>query len=143
MRSCNWLIVGVLILSLQITASADDALELFQKRILPIMNAPNPSSCSECHLSGVDLKNYIHPTQSKTFASLRKQGLIDINAPEQSKILEFIARAPKSGATPISEKVRQQELEAFRSWIVAAMNRNDSKLRRQKPAIFWIIWRAV
>lgn len=121
MRSCNWLIVGILILGHQITASADDALELFQKRILPIMNAPNPSSCSECHLSGVDLKNYIHPTQSKTFASLRKQGLININDPEQSKILEFIARAPKSGTTPVSEKVRQQELEAFKSWIVAAV----------------------
>jgi len=85
------------------------------------MNAPNPSSCSECHLAGVDLKNYIHPTQSKTFASLRKQGLIDVDNPADSKILEFIARAPKAGTTPVSAKVRQQELNAFQAWITAAV----------------------
>ncbi|MFP6678390.1 MAG: hypothetical protein VB878_25100 [Pirellulaceae bacterium] len=39
--------------------SADTALALFAKRILPIFQAKNPSSCTECHLSGVDLKDYI------------------------------------------------------------------------------------
>ena len=59
------------------------------------------------------LKNYIHPTQSKAFASLRKQGLIDIENPAGSKILYFIARPPKAGTTPVSAKVQQQELNAF------------------------------
>jgi hypothetical protein len=39
------------------------SLALFEKRILPIFQSPKPSSCSECHLSGVDLKEYIRPTQ--------------------------------------------------------------------------------
>lgn len=32
--------------------------EVFERRILPIFKSPNPSSCTECHLAGVDLKNW-------------------------------------------------------------------------------------
>ncbi len=32
-----------------------NALEIFERRIVPIMKSPNPSSCVECHLSGVYL----------------------------------------------------------------------------------------
>ena len=86
------------------------------------MNARNPSSSSESYLDRIGLENYIHPTQSKTFASLRKQGLIDIENPAESKILAFIARTPTAGTTPVSAKVRQHELHAFilivmRNWL--------------------------
>lgn len=50
--------------------TAPSALDIFEKRILPIFHAQRPSSCAECHLGGVDLKNYIHPEQEKTFAAL-------------------------------------------------------------------------
>ena len=49
--------------------------QVFEKRIMPIFKSPNPSSCTQCHLSGVDLKNYILPSSEKTFLSLRDQGL--------------------------------------------------------------------
>ncbi|MCH8046482.1 MAG: hypothetical protein IID44_22475, partial [Planctomycetes bacterium] len=88
--------------------------------ILPIMQAKNPSSCAECHLSGVDLKQYIHESQEKTFASMRDAGLIDVNNPDASKILKFIGRAPEKPSI-VSAKVRKQELEAFRAWIHAAV----------------------
>ncbi len=96
------------------------AAAIFAKRILPIFHSENPSSCTECHLSGVDLKQYILPTQEATFASLVSAGMIDTNTPDESKILRFIER---SGDQPdlISQKVRTQEYDAFREWIRAAV----------------------
>jgi len=97
-------------------ATSEDALAIFKRRILPIMNSPMQSSCTECHLSGVELKDYIHSDQATTFAALRRDGLIDIKNPEKSKILTFIARKPKK-PNPINEKIRQKELQAFRAWL--------------------------
>ncbi len=110
-------------------AADDSALELFKRRITPILRAPNASSCSECHLSGVDLKNYIGDTQEETFASLKSAGLIDLDRPDQSKLLQFIQRTPER-PTPVGKKARQQEYEAFRAWIRAAVK--DPKLAAAK-----------
>ena len=96
------------------------ALAIFERRILPIFRAKSPSSCTECHLSGVDLKDYIHADQGKTFASLVGAGLVDVEKPQDSKILEFIARKPEKPGL-VTEKVRMQEYEAFRSWLEAAV----------------------
>ncbi|MCG8648668.1 MAG: hypothetical protein MI861_02485, partial [Pirellulales bacterium] len=35
------------------------AMQLFHERIMPIFQSPQPSSCVQCHLAAVDLKNYI------------------------------------------------------------------------------------
>lgn len=96
------------------------ALALFEKRILPILNAKKPSSCSECHLSGVDLKDYLDPSQEKTFTSLVKAGLIDVKKPAESKLLTFIARKPEKPSL-VTDKIRAEELSAFRTWIEAAV----------------------
>ncbi|MDA1049460.1 MAG: hypothetical protein O3C40_03135 [Planctomycetota bacterium] len=96
------------------------ALQLFKQRITPIMQATNPSSCSECHLSGVDLKQYIGPDQEATFASLRMSGLIDVDDPDASKILTFINRRPEKPSL-ITDKIRKEEYAAFRAWIHAAV----------------------
>jgi hypothetical protein len=102
---------------------------IFEQRIMPIFQSPNPSSCTECHLAGVDLKNYILPSHEKTFVSLRDQGLIDLENPVDSKILRLIAMGgdAKQGASLISAKVRDAEYAAFAEWIKASSN--DSKLR--------------
>lgn len=96
---------------------------------MPIFKSPNPSSCTECHLAGVDLKNYILPSHEKTFLSLRDQGLIDLDAPADSKILRLIAMGggTNQGAALISAKVRDAEYAAFTEWIKASSN--DPKLR--------------
>jgi len=108
------------------TASPDAAADgqpspaqVFEKRILPIFKSPNPSSCVQCHLAGVDLKNYILPSADKTFQSLRDQGLIDLDRPEKSRILALIEMgdADRSGAALIQQKVRRAEYEAFADWI--------------------------
>lgn len=121
---------------------------LFERRILPIFNSPTPSSCITCHLSGVDLKNYILPSHQKTFISLRDQGLIDLDKPTDSKILRLIAMgaepknnakaysqadvkadeksgvaqdsAAKEGAALISNEMQKIEYEAFRDWIISS-----------------------
>ncbi|MGE0606808.1 MAG: hypothetical protein AB7O62_06745 [Pirellulales bacterium] len=95
------------------------AMAIFKRRILPILQAKNPSSCAECHLSGVDLKDYIRADQMQTFAALRDAGLIDVQRPRDSKLLAFIARQPKQPGL-VSNKVRQEELAAFTAWILAA-----------------------
>ena len=108
--------------------AADTPESVFESRILPIFKSPNPSSCVQCHLASVDLKEYILPTAEKTFRSLRDQGLIDLVSPAKSKILSLIAmgnRDPKAPA--IHAANRKAELEAFAAWIKACAA--DEKLR--------------
>ena len=96
--------------------------EVFEKRIAPIFRSPNPSSCVQCHLAGVDLKNYILPDADKTFRSLRDQGLIDLDAPEKSKIVALIdmgTDAANKPANAVHAKVRRAERDAFVAWIAA------------------------
>ena len=104
------------------TATAETPEEVFAKRIAPIFKSDKPSSCVQCHLSGVDLKNYILPSSRDTFLSLRDQGLIDFDAPEKSKILGLIAMggSDTAGATLIHEKMRKAEHAAFTAWITAS-----------------------
>lgn len=108
--------------------------EVFERRIVPIFKSPNPSSCVQCHLAGVDLKDYIRPSHEETFRSLRDQGLVDLDTPESSKILRLIKMGDedRSGASLIHAKVRQAEYDAFRAWVVASCA--DPKLRNGRKA---------
>jgi hypothetical protein len=116
-------------------ASGDDAgpEAVFEKRILPIFKSPDPSSCVQCHLAGVDLKHYILPSSEKTFQSLRHQGLVDLDRPEDSKILRLIrmGSGDRSGAALPHAKARKAEYEAFAAWILAAVR--DPALRKAPP----------
>ena len=72
------------------SAAYTEALEVFNRRILPIMRSSDASSCAECHLSGVDLRDYILDTPERTFIALRDRDLVDLEHPMKSRILEFI-----------------------------------------------------
>lgn len=102
-------------------ARADD---VFTRRIAPLARAEKPSSCRECHVAGVDLGQYILDTEAATFAALREAGLIDVEAPERSRLLQFIARAPEH-EDPAVKQVRAEELAAFREWITSAVRRPE------------------
>lgn len=105
-------------------------LDLFEQRIMPIFRSPQPASCTQCHLAGVSLKDYILPSHEQTFVSLRDQGLIDLADPKKSKILTLIDKGredPDDAARLIHEKMRQAEYEAFEAWIIACCD--DPKLR--------------
>ena len=105
------------------------SLDVFTRRILPIMNSAKPSSCAECHLSGVDLKDYIRADQAETFAALVKGGMIDARQPKKSKLLEFISRTPAKPSL-VSADVRKEELAAFTAWIEEAVR--DPELLKVK-----------
>src|SRR5262245_4477039 len=116
-------------------STQSEALALFEQRIMPIFRSPQPSSCVQCHLASVDLKNYILPSAEKTFVSLRDQGLIDLAAPEKSKILTLIQMGEKDldrGAKLIHAKTRQAEFEAFLAWIKACC---DDPALRDLPSL--------
>src|SRR5579883_1537754 len=124
------LVAVLALLALARASRADDGpAAVFDKRILPIFKSPNPPSCVQCHLAGVDIKDYILPDHEKTFRSLRDQGLIDLDAPEKSKILKLIemGAGEKGETAKLGEKARKAEYEAFAAWIKAAAA--DPKLR--------------
>lgn len=113
-----------------------EPLELFNQRIMPIFRSPNPSSCVQCHLAAVDLKQYILPSHEATFASLRKQGLIDLERPSESKILELIGMGDRDAdrqARLIHAKTRRAEYEAFAAWIEACCL--DSQLLERTSSV--------
>lgn len=95
--------------------------QVFEKRIRPIFDSPNPSSCVQCHLAGVDLKHYIRPSHRETFLSLRDQGLVDLDRPEKSRILALITMGREdAGAKLIHKQARDAEYKAFAAWIKAS-----------------------
>ncbi len=115
-------------------AGDPDPMEVFNRRILPIFKSEKPSSCVQCHLASVDLKDYILPSAEKTFLSLRDQGLIDLDSPEDSKILQLIdmgSQDTDAGARLIHAKTRRAEYDAFAAWIRACAR--DERLRRLPP----------
>ncbi len=135
-KRLGWISFGMLSIALDSSAASPE--DIFRERIMPIFNSPNPSSCTECHLAGVELRHYLLPSAEKTFANLRDLGLIDLDAPEKSEILRFIRMTPESenykaiSAKRINPKLRQAELDAFSTWIIAAAA--DPKFRNA-PAL--------
>lgn len=106
------------------------AAEIYRRRVLPIVESSNPSSCTECHF-GVELRNYLHADQAETFASLRDQGLIDVLAPGKSKLLQFIGRKPER-EDELLARVREQEQAAIAAWLTAAV-RDEGLLKARSP----------
>ncbi len=130
-KTAAWLSVAIVVSSYAGLVTAEEKensaspQEIFNQRIMPIFKSEKPSSCVQCHLSSVDLKNYISASPEETFASLRDNGLIDIKSPKESKILSLIAMGDKDldvGAKLIHEKMRKLEHDAFSSWIEACCN---------------------
>ncbi|QEF98391.1 hypothetical protein Mal15_24430 [Stieleria maiorica] len=109
-------------------SASTPAMQVFEERIMPIFRSPNPSSCVQCHLSSVDLKDYILPSHADTFMALRDGGLVDVDSPEKSKILTLIRMGDKDAdplAKRIHEKTRRAEYEAFSAWITACCSDPD------------------
>ena len=103
----------------------DSPAEIYQRRIIPLLQTTKPSSCSECHLQGVKLDDFLTSDPKKSFASLRARGWIDIDNPLQSKLLEFIAKKPES-SSELMDQVRKSELEAISQWVLASVQDPES-----------------
>jgi hypothetical protein len=123
--TCSAIVVSTIATATTARSADGTASDIFTRRILPLAKADKPSSCAECHAAGVDLSQYIKDDAAATFLALRSAGLVNVEQPEKSKLLEFIARAPEKGDPSIA-RLRSDELTAFRNWITAAAK--DSKL---------------
>ena len=104
---------------------AESPAEIYQRRIIPLLKSSDANSCSECHLQGIDLKQFLFEDPLRTFAELRARGWIDIDAPKKSKLLDFIGRHSED-SSELQRKVRETEFNALRMWIEAAVK--DSTL---------------
>lgn len=92
------------------------ALDIYTQRVEPLVTGGKPSSCNQCHLSGVDLASYVQDTPCQTMACLMEQGEVDFAMPEASKILERIERAEPESEL-ITPEVIQAEYDGFLQWI--------------------------
>lgn len=104
---------------------AESPTEIYQRRVIPLLQSSNASSCTECHLQGIKLEDFLTSDPKASFASLRARGWIDTEKPSNSKLLEFISKRSEN-STALMDQVRQSELEAIGAWIEASVKDPDS-----------------
>ena len=112
---------------------AETPSELYQRRVVPLLRSPEGSSCSECHMQGMKLSDFMNVDPRASFASLRARGWINTESPGESKLLEFIAKK-NATSDPIHERVRRAELDAIGEWIRSACQDPES-LNTQLPEL--------
>jgi hypothetical protein len=112
---------------------ADTPAEIYQRRVIPLLQSSKASSCSECHLQGVKLDDFLTADPKQSFASLRSRGWIDVDHPGESKLLQFIAKKPDK-SNDLMDQVRKSELESIDQWIRASV-RDPESLNTPLPAL--------
>jgi hypothetical protein len=98
------------------TCGEAGALALYERKIAPLFAEDRPSTCSQCHLPGVDLGLFARGTPCETFACLAEQGLVDADNPDESVILSWIGRAEPESSL-ITAATIAEEHTAFAQWI--------------------------
>jgi hypothetical protein len=88
----------------------------FNDRIAPLLLTDRPASCGRCHLGGVDLSLFVREDACSSMACLVELGLVDLEAPENSLILDWIRRATPDSAL-ITQQVIDEEHQGFLDWI--------------------------
>ncbi len=91
---------------------------VFERRLAPVLFDDNPSSCNQCHLSGVDLGLFVRDTPCETLACLKELDLVNLKAPSESRVLTWISRADPDSSL-ITDAVIDTEYAAFLEWIEA------------------------
>jgi len=89
---------------------------LYQRKIAPLLATDRPKTCNQCHLSGIDLSLFVRANMCETRACLVDLGLVDLQDPDQSRVLSWIARAHPDSSL-ITEDVIDQEYEAFKEFV--------------------------
>lgn len=95
--------------------SEDEALRLYRHRIEPLLTDQRPSSCNACHLTGLNLNDFVRGTACQSMACLVDKELVDFAAPEQSLILKWIERAGGKGGPTAA--AAEAERAGFDEWI--------------------------
>ena len=87
----------------------------YSERIEPLLTDDRPSSCNECHLAGIDLSLYAKGEPCQTMACMASQGLVDLEDPASSVVLDWVRRAEPQGL--ITQEVIDLEYQGVRAWI--------------------------
>lgn len=125
MRILHCLYCWILIALGGVSLQAQSPAEIYQRRVVPLLQSSKASSCSECHLQGVNLREFLTSDPNESFAALRARGWIDTEQPSKSKFLQFIAKKPEH-STELMDQVRQAELEGIGEWIRASVQDPES-----------------
>ena len=125
MRILHFLTVWITATLGSLALYADSPSEIYQRRVVPLLQSSKASSCSDCHLQGVNLQEFLTSDPKASFASLRARGWIDMEHPSESKILQFIAKTPEN-STDFMDEVRKSELEGIGEWIRASIQDPES-----------------
>lgn len=99
----------------EMVCTPEAGLELFERRIAPLLEDDRPSTCNQCHLSGIDLSLYLQDTPCATMACMAEEGIVDLQSPEDSVVLAWIERAEPNGG--ITEQTIATERQAMLDWI--------------------------
>lgn len=96
------------------TEDGQDA--LYERYIEPLVTGGQPSSCNQCHLSGVDLSMYVRDTPCDSMACLVDSGMVNLEDPASSELLAQILLADPASPL-IDADVIQREYDGFLAWI--------------------------
>ena len=92
--------------------------EVFERRIAPLLEQDRPSSCSKCHAAGVNLAAFVTGDACSSMACLVERGMVDLEQPRQSLLLQFIERGyepmPDTGVTDV---MVARQYTGFLEWI--------------------------
>ncbi len=125
MRIFHRLLAGIAIVLGSVGLRAESPSEIYQRRVIPLLQSAQASSCSECHFQGIKLNDFLSSDPKSTFASLRARGWIDTENPSESKLLRFIAMKLEN-STDLMNQVRTSELEGIGQWIHASVQDPES-----------------
>ncbi|MEM6929078.1 MAG: hypothetical protein AAF602_19220 [Myxococcota bacterium] len=91
-----------------------DALsDAYERYVEPFVSGAVASSCSQCHMTGIDISLYAQDTPCDTFACMVEYGVVTPDDPESSPLLAQIRMGdPRSSVFDV-----QQEASAMLEWI--------------------------
>ena len=96
--------------------TSDAGLDLYKRRIEPLVSGQVPTTCNQCHMQGVDLSVYVQNSSCGTMACMVNQGVVVFDPPESSPVLTFILNSDPA-SNLISPAVIQQEHDGMLQWI--------------------------
>ena len=95
------------------TCSEDELSEMYAQYIEPFVSGAVPSSCSSCHMTGIDIGLYAQDTPCQTLACMVDLGVVDLEDPASSEILaQILLGDSESSVFSVSD-----EYDAMLEWI--------------------------
>jgi hypothetical protein len=86
---------------------------LYTQYVEPFVSGAVATSCSQCHMTGIDISMYAQDTPCQTMACMVSLGAVNLDEPENSQLLAAI----KMGDTQSSVFDVDKEYEAMLEWI--------------------------